>query len=185
MEGHQGGEPLIWDTLGATIDALAGNPKDPDAWEHLYRRLYPYLFSIYFRTFHGNRGQAEEASHETVVRLYQKFDFGRSEAAKQLPAYLARIIETIVADQRRLAARPGPVSLDEIDPAAEKGDSPDWWTNLETHEELRARLSGDELQMVELLAEGFVAAEIAAKLGISVDAAYQRISRLRKRLRGS
>jgi RNA polymerase sigma factor (sigma-70 family) len=138
--------------------------------------------AIFYRQFHGDRQQGADAAHETMVRLFQNFDFTRPERERVLPTYLFRVVRSVSADQRR-AARAQKVSDEIVEPADPTPSVEDRQMWMDSRAELQAQLQGNDRQLFDMILDEVEVSEIARQLGISVEAAYQRISRIRKRVK--
>ena len=174
---------MNWQILSGALNTLSTAPRDPGAWEDLYRKLYPYLVASFYRAFRGNSEQAEEAAHETLIRLFKTFDFSRKEAERAFPSYVAKIIQSIIADRWKNAARERLVPLEGIDPADESPSPEEIRSWADSYAGLRSQLSANDRELLEMMLDGLKAPEISARFGLSDDATYQRIGRLRRRLR--
>ena len=175
---------MLWNDLAPTLNRIGQAPDDADAWEALYRKLYPYLIAIFYREFRGDRHQAEDAAHETMIRLFRSFRFDHPKPERVLPSYIARVIQTIAADQRREVGRRGStVPVDEVELV-------DHGISIAEREELRAmtasimeNLKREDQALLGMLIKGYDVPEIATRLKISRDLVYKRLSRLRQHLR--
>jgi RNA polymerase sigma factor (sigma-70 family) len=178
--------------LFLAIDCLRQNDRDPDAWENLYRAVYPYLLTVMFRAVRGNQFLAEEGVQEVMLRVLRNYDFSTPLAnPASLMLYLKNTARSVVIDLVRRQNREGRVhTFDcELSDANEQPDprvDPAQRALLENALELAKRtLRPRELEVLELILEGRKIGEVAAALGVSEKTAYNAVSLVRKRMRGA
>lgn len=123
-----------------------------------------------------------DLSQQALVRYYQLEEAQRG-AIRDLKAYLYQVIRNLIVDQVR---SPHPRSLIRTDSAEYiEPSAPDESHAIEFEILLRqvwSKLTGDERCLLELMILDYNGKELALRLGISQDAARQRISRLRRKL---
>lgn len=169
----------------AALDILAVSRGDEHAWNVLYARAWPFVFSITFRILR-DPGSAEDAAQETFIRVARHYPFPRRLDDKVFYAYVAQVARHVAFDSRRRQARIAEEALDE---AAETPDSrPQPGADAEaasTLEWLAGRLSESEAALLrQLLREApSELSDMAQELGVSYSTAAVRLHRLRKRIR--
>lgn len=125
---------------------------DPDAWESLYRRVYPRLFTFARRRL-ATEEQAEEVVSETMVRAMAKIAAYQPGAAG-IDGWLFGIARNIVLETYRAGSRQTATDPHHLTSAS--GDAPDPVTVVLAHEERSrmaeafARLSTSDQDVLEL-----------------------------------
>ena len=156
---------------------------DPDAWEALYRAVYPRLVGFAARRVgHDRGGDVVSETMARAVAAIDRFD----PAGPGFDAWLFGICRNVAADTHRRTARhderrvPAPLPVDDI------GDG------LERDEEAAAvraayaTLSDDDRELLDLrVVAGLSADEVAAVLGKRAGAVRMAQSRALERLRTS
>ena len=87
-------------SLDTALMCLARSRGDQDAWHVLYRRAWPFVFSIAFRVMR-DPGIGEDVSQETFLRMARYFPFERNVPPKVFMAYLGQVARNTALDARR------------------------------------------------------------------------------------
>lgn len=177
--------------LSPIIERLKKDAHSADAWDDLYRAIYPYVFATMFRAVRGNNYLAEEAVQEVVMRLVQNVNFKMDGFdAGSLRAYVSRTSRSVLVDLLRKEERQtrNRVSLDELGEQAldiQDGGSGLFDEGLLGSRILEAAsgLSPREKIVVEYLLEGRNVNEIARSLSVTEKTAYNLISLVRGQMR--
>lgn len=162
----------------------AARAGDPDAWETLYRGVYPRLRSyVVSRVGHE---EADDLMSETMTRAVASIDRLRL-ADPGFDGWVFGIARRVTADHLRRSARRRTQPVTSLDRSS---DGPDVHAGLAQEEEyvrLRAalaRLSADDRELLELRATGqFSIDEIARIIGKRPGAVRTASSRAVARLR--
>ena len=164
------------------VEAARGG--DPDAWETLYRRVYPRL-----RSYVASRvgaGDAEDLVSETMTRAVAAIDRFRWEPAG-FDGWIFGIARRVTADHNRRSARRLAQPVVSLDRSAEGDDHAAGLERSAEHARLRdalARLSDDDRELLELRAVGQLSFEdVARVLGKRPGAVRTASSRAVARLR--
>ena len=191
MNNHPiGCYPRVTEALRRVIEDLRGHPSDDDAWERLYRLLYPFIFASLFRMLKGNKYLAEESVQETMLRLLRNLDFGKSTTPAGLISYVKQTMQSVGFDLFRRH------HLTFVDPNTDELLNPEWPTtfltencvedqalmNLRVAEVMRT-LPVRDAEILWLLIEGRTVDEIAKNLNISNKTAYNVTSLAKKKIR--
>jgi RNA polymerase sigma-70 factor (ECF subfamily) len=160
--------------------ARAGR-ADPDAWEALYRRVYPGLLAYASRRL--DRERARDAVAETMARAIAKID--RFEwRGGGFDAWLYGILRHVVLDAHRARGREG-TRRERGEP--KRADPLEHVLDNEDAREVRgafARLPADDRELLELrVVAGLSAEEVGAVLGKRAGAVRMAQSRALDRLR--
>lgn len=110
---------------------------DPDAWEALYRRVYPRLFA-YARRRLSTDEQAEDAVSEAMTRAMRRID-GFTWTGAGLDGWLFGITRNVVLETYREGARTRATDPQTVALARERDQEPG-------HDDPLDRLVGDEEQ---------------------------------------
>ena len=168
--------------------ADAAQSGDREAWERLYRRLYPRLRS-YLRRRIGNEG-VEDAVNETMAKAIAGIG-SYSSGPSGLDAWVFGIARHVSADHHRRATRDlrQPALAHLVDGHASRGGLPvDHDLDLaDDHAHLRtmfSRLDADEQEILDLrVVAGLSADEVAGLLGRQAGAVRTAQSRALAHLR--
>ena len=155
---------------------LAGERGADDA---LARRYYPRVLAYLTRRL----GDGERARDLTQDAFYNAFrGLRRLRSPRLFAAWLYRIVATTVADAyRRQRRAPPTLSLERL-PTPPATEPPDL-TRLLVSQALAALAPGDRAILVMDGVWGLPEREIATALGLSRDAAHQRLRRAKQRFR--
>lgn len=178
---------MIGDALGQLDNERlleAARAGDPDAWETLYRGVYPRLRSyVVSRVGHD---EADDLVSETMTRAVASID-RLQRADPGFDGWVFGIARRVTADHLRRSARRRSQPVTSLDRSS---DAPDVHAGLvedEEHRRLRAalgRLSADDRELLELRATGrFSIDEIARIIGKRPGAVRTASSRAVARLR--
>jgi RNA polymerase sigma-70 factor (ECF subfamily) len=164
----------------AELVARAGR-ADPDAWEALYRRVYPGLLAYASRRL--DRERARDAVAETMARAIAKID--RFEwRGGGFDAWLYGILRHVVLDAHRARGRDD-TRRERSEP--HRSDPLDHVLDSEDAREVRAafaRLSAEDQELLELrVVAGLSAEEAGQVLGKRPGAVRMAQSRALDRLR--
>lgn len=172
--------------LRSSIEELRVDSRDPDAWENLYRSLYPYVFGTLFRMLHGNAFLAEESVQEVMIRILRSFDFKiPTVTAASLMLYLRRTIRSVALDlyRQEKAHDEGEELSDEIlETLSNSSTEDDLIAKIEWKKILEG-LSAKESQVACLLLSGHSSSQIADTLSVRNKTASNLSSLVRRRIR--
>jgi RNA polymerase sigma factor (sigma-70 family) len=173
--------------LAAAIERLARSKQDQEAWDELAGCLWPLIAAINFRILRGDRELAEDASQESLLRIfrYVRFDEFRNKA-NDFESY-ARAIARNVGRRYLAQLLHEPSYLqEELEPQTNNARGADLGEERIVQRDeiatLLAGLSPEERRLVGLLEQGASLSEIAEALGISYSNAAVRVYRLRQTL---
>jgi RNA polymerase sigma-70 factor (ECF subfamily) len=177
--GRQTGQVMTQDQLEDLV-ARAGR-ADPDAWEALYRRVYPGLLAYASRRL--DRERARDAVAETMARAIARID--RFEwRGGGFDAWLYGILRHVVVDAHRARGRDGE-RRERSEPR--RADPLEHVLDNEDAREVRAafaRLPADDRELLELrVVAGLSAEEVGEVLGKRAGAVRMAQSRALERLR--
>lgn len=160
---------------------------DPDAWEEVYRSVYPRLYAFARRRL-ATEEQAEEAVSETMTRAMDRIS-GYSPGAAGLDGWLFGIARNVVLEAYRASGRQtpaDPVAIDEM----HHGQAPDPVVGVLAEEERStlahafSRLSPADQEVLELrVVAGLDAEQVAALTDRRAGAVRTAQSRALARLR--
>jgi RNA polymerase sigma factor (sigma-70 family) len=176
--------------LQISLDRLRISKTDAQAWEDLYRLLWPYVYTHMYRRLGGNRFLAEESSQEVMLRLLQHTDF-LSENHKSISflSYVKNLCNWLIIDIFRKTTRPD--NLHAHLPIYDR-DIEDWQPDPEEQAIANERvlryldgLASAERALARQLMDGRRAAEIAKGEGSTVKTVQNRISLLRRKIRNA
>ena len=124
--------------------------------------------------------RAEDMAQEVWIVLWLKFDQLNPEySERQQRRWLERLARSVLIDlYRRADPEPEPITDEMADTIPLPGL--DYAGSLY---DLLAVLPSEEEQLMRLRLEGYDAAEIAARTGLTSEAIYQRISRIMKKMK--
>jgi RNA polymerase sigma factor (sigma-70 family) len=168
--------------LNPVLQRLQANRADPEAWEHLYRLLWPWLLWNAQRDLRTpNLADAEDLSQDVFLTLIDRADF---ELVFDHPgiflAYVRRICKHRAIDRLRgsgarkeanliLEELPGPPS---VDPLLRIG-----------LEEAATKLAPKEAKLFQLLTAELSTEEISKQLNVTKQTTSNMLSNLRRVLR--
>ena len=148
-------------SLVSLLEAVAGPHAGYEEWESLYRDLWPYVFTITYRSLAGNRAVAEEASQEVMLRLV-RFGHFQDHPPYALLSFIRTACRSVISDCRKRERReqvPSDIyELANSDPSQEDG-----LINIDLIETVRNRLSRSDAKLAELVGHGASVEEIAAQ----------------------
>ncbi|GAC1542473.1 MAG: sigma-70 family RNA polymerase sigma factor [Acidimicrobiales bacterium] len=162
----------------------AARSGDPDAWEQLYRHIYPKLRS--YVVSRVGVPDAEDLVSETMTRAVAAIDgFRLAEAG--FDGWLFGIARRVTADHNRRAFRHRAMPVASLDRSSVQPEPDASFARDEEHAQLRAamsRLRTEDQELLELRAAGrFSMEEIATILGKRPGAVRTAYSRALGRLR--
>jgi RNA polymerase sigma-70 factor (ECF subfamily) len=168
------------DALRAIVGRAA--QRDPDAWEHLYRRSYTRLFS-YVRRRLPDQAAAEDAVSETMTRALDKIDGFRWQGAG-FDGWLYGIARNVILEAGRRWRR----HLHEVadHPTVERGPEDEIIARDQAAAVRVAllRLAPEERELLELRVQrGLSAEEVGVRLGKRAGAVRMAQARALQRLR--
>ncbi|MBI4480962.1 MAG: sigma-70 family RNA polymerase sigma factor [Acidobacteria bacterium] len=171
--------------IAESLQRLASSRADQQAWELLYKHLWPFVVSLAYRALRGQRDLAEDASQEVFYRLLRYCQFEKLQDPNAFRAYLATICRNVVRDY--IAHLLGKEGLDPKTPIKEAnspGNAAEQNAQAsELLDNLYQNIDNKSLDLLKLLMHGYSIAEISEQLGISYSNAAVRIHRLRLALR--
>src|SRR5262245_55349530 len=168
------------DALRAVVGRAA--QRDPEAWDHLYRRSYTRLFT-YARRRLPDQAAAEDAVSETMTRALDGIE-GFSWQGAGFDGWLYGIARNVILEAGRRWRR----HLDEVTdhPTLERGPE-DEIVARDQAAAVRAvlqRLAPEERELLELRVQrGLSAEEVGARLGKRAGAVRMAQARALERLR--
>jgi RNA polymerase sigma-70 factor (ECF subfamily) len=175
------GTPHLWTTDRERADAA--KRRDPDAWEELYRAVYPRLRAYVDRRV--GRQQGEDMVNETMTRAVagiDRFEWG----AAGFDGWLFGIARRVTADHLRKSGRGArayarmPADLDPQEP----GDAIEVDEDAARIRKAFAQLSAPEREVLELrVVAGLTAEQAAVALGKRAGAVRMAQSRALAELR--
>lgn len=155
---------------------------DRMAARHLYERHAPRVYRLIYRSV-GDEELAKEYTQDTFVRVFQRLDQYRGEAAFStwLHSVAMSMLFTGLRKMRRLRTRERELAMAESYPAPAARGDPHLRERLETElDRLPLRL---RVPVVMHDVEGFTHREIAEALGIPEGTSKARLAEARTRLR--
>jgi RNA polymerase sigma factor (sigma-70 family) len=174
--------------LRSAILRLSADERDSDAWEDLYKGLYPLLFATLFRIFKGNRFLSEESVQEVMIRLLCNFDFAANTVSvPSLIAYLNKTIRSVAFDlirkEKRFERNEDIANVEDILLSIEVESSEKVIAIERLLGEAIANLPVRDGQILQMLIAGLSTEEIANALNVSKKTAYNLTSMVRQRVR--
>ncbi len=176
--------------LEAVLERLARAPRDAEAWAHLYRQLWPFVLGL-SRDYLGLSfplAAAEDVAQEVFIRLarlahFRPWELPQSQDA--LRTLLVVMTRNGCADywrrehrqQRDVRRREPLLSAEAVAGVQSSGEA-----GVETQDlidYLLARLDPHGQQVLRLFLEGFTAAQIGQRLGLSSRTVYRHQQRIR------
>lgn len=155
---------------------------EPDAWEALYRRAYPRLFSYARRRVPSDHA-ADDAVSETMVRALDRMSTFRWKGAG-VDAWLYRILRNVVLESYRDTMRTQPQAETDADPVPGPLDEIVGREELGHVRNAFSRLDPDDREVLELrVVGGLSAQDVGAVLGRRPGAVRMAQSRALKKLR--
>lgn len=174
--------PSAFDPDGARLVAFANG--DRGAARELTASLAPRAFAQAFRML-ADRAEAEDVAQEAMLRLWRAAPGWRQGEAK-VSTWLHRVVANLCVDRLR---RRGALGLDEVAEPADPSPSPA--QRMQEGERMRAlsdalaRLPDRQAQAVALRhLEGLQNPEIAAIMGVGVEAVESLVARGKRALAG-
>lgn len=163
--------------------------RDPDAWDDLYRLVYPRLFA-FARSRVGDDTDAEDVVSETMTRALHGIDRFRWRNGVGIEAWLFGIGRNVLHEHHRRASRTSPAPEPVIgqgapaDPAAEPGARILAGEEAEAVRRALHHLRPDDREVLELrFVAGLSSQEIAHVIGRRAGAVRMAQSRALERLR--
>lgn len=163
--------------------------RDPDAWDDLYRLVYPRLFA-FARNRVSDDTDAEDVVSETMTRALHGIDRFRWRNGVGIEAWLFGIGRNVLHEHHRRARRTSPSSESVIDLGASADPTTEPAARVEADEEAQAvrralhHLRHDDREILELrFVAGLSAPEIAHVIGRRAGAVRMAQSRALDRLR--
>jgi len=177
------------DPLTEVLKQLGADRFAPEAWEKLYRVLWPWVMSYMYRKMHGSRTGAEDASQEVMSRLLRNAVFDSNNIdPKRFRGYVLMVCHSVVVDYfRGEASRPDTAT--NLEAGAEESvasslpDPEQLQITRDMMEMVAGRLSATDRQLAGLLLDGFTPQEIAKRLNRSIKMTYEDLSALRRCVR--
>lgn len=169
--------------VAATVADLVEEARhgDAQAWDALYRRLYPRLYAYAGR--HAGWQHAGDVVGETMARAVT--GIGRFRRGSTFDAWVFGICRRVISEQLRAAARQSPLPVPEVaapDPAPDAAVLAD--EERAALREAFSNLDEDERELLELrVVGGLTATEVAAVLHKRPGAVRMAQSRALHRLR--
>jgi RNA polymerase sigma-70 factor (ECF subfamily) len=153
---------------------------DAHAFDELFRRYEKRAFAFFVRRT-GSPDRAQDLYQELFLRIHRAR--GAYDASRAFAPWLFQIAHHLLIDDQRRAFRSREVSLGESEMPASRGGAPDAAADREQLVHLLGSLSESERWVfLSAKGEGVGYAELAARLGKSVDAVKKMASRTLQRL---
>jgi RNA polymerase sigma-70 factor, ECF subfamily len=179
------------ETTSASLLLRLRQPADEPAWRRFVDLYTPLLF-FWTRRLGLPESDAADLVQDIFTTLVQKLPEFHYDAGKSFRAWLRTLVENRWRDRlRRLAARPKHVGETPLDEVAVPDDAQAVW-----EAEYRRHLFGRALQIMQsefepatwkvclaLIVDGKSGVEVAAEMGMKVEAVYQARARVLRRLR--
>lgn len=171
------------DSVLSAADAGGFRSGDEKTTEKVFAVMWPRLYRAAYRLL-LDRDEAEEAAQHGFVRAYHaRADFRGTEGG-QLALWLLTAVRRNALDRLRTKKRFAPLADDHVSEA----DGPQALAEQrETCRQVRAAMArldaGDRAVLVLFEVEQLPQAEIAAEMGITVNALKVRLHRARRRFR--
>lgn len=163
--------------------------RDPDAWDDLYRLVYPRLFA-FARNRVGDDADADDVVSETMTRALHGIDRFRWRNSVGIEAWLFGIGRNVLHEHHRRASRMSPVPEPVINQGPPDDPTAEPAARILAHEEADAvrralhRLRHDDREVLELrFVAGLSSQEIAHVIGRRPGAVRMAQSRALDRLR--
>jgi RNA polymerase sigma-70 factor (ECF subfamily) len=179
------------DTTPASLLERLRQPDDRAAWDELVAVVTPFLYGVARR--HGlNDEEADDVIQDVWLTAVRTLPAFRYDARRSFRAWLATVFRRKLIDRRR---RPSPslttVVLPEPAAPAEAFGEDEYrrWLAARALERLEKNFSPQQIFICrEYIMKDRPAVEVAAELGVSVNAVYlaagKALARLREYLRG-
>lgn len=171
-------------------ERAADNPAEDSKAEWFedkdFQRRLQQIARIVLRKMNRDLQETEDLVQTALLRLYQ-IDAKRRSEIKDSNAYLYRLMINEVLNRMR-KQRSYDVSLDSLETQDLVASNPNLAENPDYNislllRELWRQFEGEERRLFELITFGYNSKEIALRLEISEEAARQRVSRLKAKIR--
>jgi RNA polymerase sigma factor (sigma-70 family) len=163
---------------------LAAAPEDREAWDELYRNMWPFVFATNYRLLRGQREPAEDISQEVFLRLQRYCPFAKLQDAEKFRHYLYAMCRNTCYSYYKQLTKLSEISLGQL--LEQQADDPDMMQQVESDELLRdlaSQLGREDRRLLRLLTSGYSLSEISGMTGLSYSSVGVRVYRLRRRLR--
>jgi RNA polymerase sigma factor (sigma-70 family) len=175
--------PEVERKLSTILASLVRDQEDEQAWEALYKLMYPFVWNISKRILWRNQEAAKDATQITFTRVYKYGKFVQYPLPEQFLPYISTVAKRVAwgvlneeADQSAAGeAAQQEAELHLVSPSQIAKSK--WLLEM-----VLEHVEGEERVIVDLLMEGRTVGEIAQSLGLSYSAAGVRIHRLRRAL---
>jgi len=178
--------------LERALAVLAVSRRDEDAWETVFRVMWPFVRATVYRRLGSVDGLAHDAAQEVFSRLLRSCPFQRLREPDAFRGYVWRVSDNVARTyRRRVLAHPTTTLTDGDQETLADGETV---AGQRVQEELELRqllqhewrqLGGVDRRALSLLVRGCSIGEIATALGVSYGATAIRLMRIRSRLRNS
>ncbi len=166
---------------------LADSSEDQQAWEWLYRKMWPWVLAVVYRILRGHRELAEDASQEVFIRLLRYARFEEFEGEREFKNYLYVICQNVGRDYLAALKDLHEHSAENIEEQILDGKNSDWRERdvlLSVRaQEILGRLEGDDRRLMEMVVAGHDLSDVAKTMGLSYENTAVRLHRIRRRLR--
>lgn len=152
----------------------------------LYRKMWPWVLAVLYRTLRAHRELAEDASQEVFIRLLRYARFAEFQGEKEFKNYVYIICQNVGRNYISVLSGLREHSLEKIEEQILE------WKNSESHErdvllsvraqEILNNLGADDRRLMEMIVAGHDLADVAKNMGLSYKNAAVRLHRIRKRL---
>jgi RNA polymerase sigma factor (sigma-70 family) len=170
--------------IGESLQVLALDRHDEDAWRVLFRHMWPFTVTVCGRLLGGDVDAAQEAAQESLARLARYAPFGDLQEPAAFRAYARTVCRRVVHARYRERGATLLVSIESSEVLASDDLDPEQEAGVKTlFESILAELDRDGQRLLRMTVAGYSLSEIARELGITYQAAGVRVHRVRKRLR--
>jgi RNA polymerase sigma factor (sigma-70 family) len=172
--------------IDSALKRLATSRQDDQAWSLLFRRMWPFIFSVVYRRMQGDRTAAEDATQEVFIRLVKSCPFDELSTADAFRGYAWRVADNVGRTYRQRRAKVREIQW--IDEEPTEHQEPDFEIEIELDEilgDVWRNLDPAERKLLRLILSGTKLNEIARKCHLSYANAGVRVFRLRRKLRKS
>jgi RNA polymerase sigma factor (sigma-70 family) len=160
------------------VDVRRAQAGDTGAFERLYRAHVARVYSIALRIL--GREEAEEATQEAFVRVWNKLQSFRAEAS--FATWLHRLAVNVCLTRARRTRHEEAVPEETLDGLGESSD-PDTGLRMDLETAIQRLPEGARRVFVLHDVEGWRHAEIAAELGVDPGTSKSQLHRARMLLR--
>src|SRR3989338_3790094 len=89
------------DLVEEALQRLAQNRSDDEAFRALYTSLWPYVYTIAYRTLKADGDRARDVGQDVFIRVHRYCPYEALRDAGKLRAYVRVITLNVIRSQRR------------------------------------------------------------------------------------